>query len=140
MAISPPKPGDRTLFYHLPSADPLVIALDEQTKETVTTGELDTALPALGLSSAIHVPVLVVVGDFDLAFCEEPSCSGSGSLAGEPSFYPADACAETAIIPGAGHDLNLHFQAQIAYDAVLEWMDRRVGRNTKAPPPSPCQP
>jgi len=134
------QPGLRTVFYHAPSFDPQVLAIDEQTKETVTTSELDTALPALGLSSAIHAPVLVVVGDFDLAFCNEPSCSESGSLANEASFYPADACAESVIIPGAGHDLNLHFQAQQTYDAVLEWMDRRVGSNTKVPPTSPCQP
>ena len=106
----------------------------------MTTAELDTAIPALGLSSAVHAPVLVAVGDFDLAFCEEPSCTGSGSLANEPSFYPADACAEVVIIPESGHDLNLHYQAQAAYDAVLEWLDRRVGDNTKVPPPSPCQP
>lgn len=134
------QPGDRTVFYHLPSADPQVLAIDEQTKETVTTGELATALPALGLSSAVHVPVLVVVGDFDLAFCNAPACSQSGSLDNEASFYPADSCAETVIIPDAGHDLNLHFQAQLAYDAVLEWMDRHVGQDTKAPLPSPCQP
>ncbi|HKH48559.1 MAG TPA: alpha/beta hydrolase [Thermoanaerobaculia bacterium] len=133
-------PGQRTVFYYLPSADPLVIAIDEQTKETVTTSELATAVPALGLSGGIHVPVLVVVGDFDLAFCDAPSCSASGSLASEPGFYPADACAEAVIIPGAGHDLNLHVQAQLAYDAVLEWMDRRVGDNTNAPAPSLCQP
>jgi pimeloyl-ACP methyl ester carboxylesterase len=133
-------PGNRTIFYHAPSFDPLVVAIDDQTKETVTTAELGTAVPALGLSGAIHAPVLVVVGDFDLAFCEAPSCSVSGSLANEASFYPPDACAESVIIPEAGHDLNLHLQAQQAFDAVLEWMDRRVGGDTNAPVPSPCQP
>jgi len=133
-------PGQRTVFYHAPSFDPQVVAIDDQTKETVTTAELDTAFPALALSNGIHAPVIVVVGDFDLAFCDAPSCSVSGSLASEPSFYPADACAETAIIPGAGHDLNLHLQAQQAFDAVLEWLDRRVGSDTNAPVPSPCQP
>lgn len=133
-------PGRRTVFYHEPSFDPLVVAIDDQTKETVTTAELDTAFPALPLSLGIHAPVIVVVGDFDLAFCNAPSCSASGSLASEPSFYPADACTETASIPGAGHDLNLHLQAQQAFDAVLEWLDRRVGNDTNAPVPSPCQP
>jgi pimeloyl-ACP methyl ester carboxylesterase len=133
-------PGNRTVFYYLPSADPLVIALDDATKETVTTAELATAVPALGLSGGIHVPVLVVVGDFDLAFCDAPSCTASGSLAGEPGFYPADTCAEAVAIPGAGHDLNLHFQAPQAYDAVLEWLDRRVGSDPNAAPPSPCAP
>jgi len=133
-------PGYRGVFYYAPSADPLVIAIDDQTKETVTTAELDTAVPALGLSGGIHVPVVVVVGDFDAAFCAPPTCSASGSLATEPGFYPPDACAESVVIAGAGHDLNLHFQAPAAYDAVLSWMDRRVGGNTNLPPPSPCQP
>ena len=133
-------PGGREAFYYLPSADPLVLAIDEQNKETVTTAELDTAIPALGLSPGIHVPVLVVVGDLDAAFCAPPSCTGSGSLALETGFFSADACLETVAIPGAGHDLNLHFQAPLAYDAVQEWLDRRVGSSTKVPPPSPCEP
>jgi pimeloyl-ACP methyl ester carboxylesterase len=131
-------PGTRGVFYYLPSVDPLVLAVDEQTKETVTGVELDTAFPALALSGGIHVPVLVEVGDFDLAFCAEPSCSASGSLAAETNFFPPDACVETAVIAGAGHDLNLHLQAPQAYDALLSWMDRRVGSNPNVPPPVPC--
>ncbi len=134
------QPGNRGVFYHLPSADPLVLAIDEQTKETVTTGELGTAVPALGLSGGVHVPVLVAVGDLDRSFCGPPSCTASGSLAIEPSFYPPDACAEAVAIPDAGHSLNLHFQAPLAYDAILEWMDRRVGSDARVPAPSPCQP
>jgi alpha-beta hydrolase superfamily lysophospholipase len=131
-------PGLRGVFYYAPSLDPLVLALDELTKETVTTAELDTALPALFLSSGIHVPSLVVVGDFDAAFCAPPSCSESGSLAAEASFFPADACVETAAIAESGHDLNLQTTAQDAYDVILEWMDRRVGANAKVSPPFPC--
>lgn len=131
-------PGHRTVFYHAPSFDPQVVEVDDQTKETVTTAELNTAVPALALSNGIHVPVLVVVGDFDEAFCAAPTCSASGSLATEPGFYPADACAEAVAIPGAGHDLNLHFQAPLAYATVLEWMDRRVGSNPKVAAPQPC--
>ncbi|HSK79066.1 MAG TPA: alpha/beta fold hydrolase [Thermoanaerobaculia bacterium] len=131
-------PGTRGVFYYLPSADPLVVAIDEQTKETVTAAELDTAFPALALSPGIHVPVFVIVGDLDLAFCNAPSCTASGSLAVEPGFYPADACTETAAIAGAGHDLNLHVQAPLAYDAILDWLDRRVGSNPNVPAPVPC--
>jgi len=131
-------PGLRSVFYNPGAFDPLVLAVDDQTKETVTTAELATAVPALALSAAIHVPVLVVVGDFDAAFCAAPSCSASGSLAAEPGFYPADACAEAVSIPGAGHDLNLHFQAPLAYDAILSWLDRRVGDDTRTPAPQPC--
>jgi pimeloyl-ACP methyl ester carboxylesterase len=133
-------PGDRTIFYQEPFFDPRVVALDEETKETVTTAELETAVPALGLAGGIHVPVLVLVGDFDLAFCAAPSCSASGSLASEPSFYPPDACAEAVVIPRAGHDLNLHYTAPITYGTLLDWMDRRVGRDASRPAPEPCQP
>ena len=134
------QPGTRGVSYHLPSVDPLVLALDEQTKETVTIAELNTAVPGLGFSTGVHVPVLVVVGDFDGAFCNPPTCTASGSLATEPSFYPADACAEAVAIADAGHDLNLEFQAPVAYDTILDWMDRRVGSNPKVPAPSPCEP
>ena len=133
-------PGTRDIFYFPPSRDPLVLAIDEETKETVTGPELDTAFPALFLSPGIHVPVLVIVGDHDLAFCGEPTCSASGSLAAEVNFFSPDACVETAAIAGVGHDLNLHFQAQTAYDVILEWMDRRVGSDLNEPAPSPCQP
>lgn len=133
-------PGGRTIFYHVPSADPAVIALDEETKETVTVAELETAFPALALSTGIHVPVLVVVGDLDRAFCNDPSCSESGSIDIEPDFYAPDACAEAVAIPGSGHDLNLHIQAPLAYDAVLEWMDRRVGSDPRVAAPQPCEP
>jgi len=49
-------PGTRDVFYFPPSRDPLVLAIDEETKETVTVAELDTAVPALFLSPGIHVP------------------------------------------------------------------------------------
>jgi len=133
-------PGTRDVFYYPSSRDPLVLAIDEATKETVTAAELDTAVPALFMSPGIHVPVLVIVGDHDRAFCGEPTCSASGSLAAEAGFFSPDACVETAAIAGAGHDLNLHFQAPIAYDVVLEWMNRRVGSDPDEPAPSPCQP
>jgi pimeloyl-ACP methyl ester carboxylesterase len=133
-------PGARGVFYFAPSADPLVIAIDEQTKETVTTAEVDTAFPGLFLSGGVHVPAIVVVGDQDAAFCDPASCTAAGGLTLEAGFYPADACVETSVIAGAGHDLNLHFQAQQAYDVMLDWLDRRVGGDTRVPPPSPCQP
>lgn len=132
-------PSLRSIFYQAPFFDPQVVAVDDQNKETVTTAELNTAVPALALSASIHVPVLVVVGDFDAAFCTVPSCTASGSLASEPGFYPADACAEAVAIPAAGHDLNLHYMAPLTYATVLGWMSRRVGNDTRVPARG-CQP
>jgi pimeloyl-ACP methyl ester carboxylesterase len=133
-------PGTRGVFYRAPFFDPQVLAVDEQNKETVTVAELNTAVPALGLSIGIHVPVLVAVGDLDQAFCTDPSCSASGSLGAESSFFAPDACLETAVIPLSGHVVNLHFSAPFTFFTLLDWMDRRVGRNPSAPPPQPCQP
>lgn len=126
-------PGTRSIFYNAPFYDPRVLAVDEQTKETVTIAELNGSVPALGASSGIHVPVLVVVGDSDGAFCDPPTCTASGSLAREPGFYPPDACAEAVAIPGSGHVLNLHYTAPLAYATVLGWLDRRVGNDTRVP-------
>lgn len=38
-------PGTRNIFYHAPFFDPNVLALDEQTKETVTAAELNAPPP-----------------------------------------------------------------------------------------------
>jgi pimeloyl-ACP methyl ester carboxylesterase len=124
-------PGTRKVFYRAPFYDSRVLAVDERTKETATVAELNTGVPALSLSSGIHVPVLVLVGNFDAAFCTGTSCAASGSLKSEPGFYPADACAEAVAIPASGHVLNLHYTAPITYTTILRWMDRRVGRDTR---------
>jgi pimeloyl-ACP methyl ester carboxylesterase len=133
-------PGTRGIFYQAPFFDPNVLAVDEQNKETVTLAELNTAVPALSLSTGIHVPVLIAVGDLDQAFCNEPSCSASGSLGAEAGFFAPDACLETRVIPFSGHVVNLHFSAPFTFFTLLDWMDRRVGRNPNAPPPQPCHP
>ncbi|HEX7184119.1 MAG TPA: alpha/beta hydrolase [Thermoanaerobaculia bacterium] len=135
-----PGTRDDSFFYHAPFFDPQVVALDEQTKETVTAAELGDAISAIFLSSGIHVPVLVVVGDYDRIFCADPTCTASGTLTAEAAFYAPDACAEIVAIPDAGHNLNLHFQAPLTYDVILEWMDRRVGSNPRVAPAQPCEP
>jgi pimeloyl-ACP methyl ester carboxylesterase len=131
-------PGTRGVFYQAPFFDPRVKTFDEKKKETVTVQELNTGVPALGLTTGIHVPVLLVVGDVDGAFCNPPSCTASGSLSIEGGFFPPEACLETKAIPQSGHVLNLHFDAPLTFSTLLDWMDRRVGRNSNAPPPRPC--
>src|SRR5947209_11866786 len=66
------KPNTRgQIFYDLPNADPLVIATDEQTKETITDNEFTTffSIANSPLSRNIQVPVLEVVGQDDALFC-----------------------------------------------------------------------
>lgn len=135
-----PGRRDARYFYYAPSVDPQVIEVDEQTKETVTLAEVAGLATWGALSSAIHVPVLVVVGDYDTLLCPEPSCTGSGAAAAEAGFYAPDSCAEVVVMPDTGHNLNLHVTAPLSYDTILEWMDRRVGSDPRVPAPGPCQP
>ena len=139
------EPGIRTpVFFNPQLADPAVIAKDEQLKQTTTTGEVNTLADALTptLSQAIHVPVLVVVGQDDAIFCgntPDLSCNDAAAIkARESAFYAPQACLETSVVPGAGHDINLHYDAQAGYAAIVGWSYRRVG-NGIIPPAQPCQ-
>jgi pimeloyl-ACP methyl ester carboxylesterase len=132
-------PGSRAIgFFSQPNADPAVIALDEQLKQTLTVGEAADINNALPTSAGIHTPSLVVVGNFDFVVCQFPSCTASNVLATEPAFFPSDACVEVNIVPDSGHFLNLHRNAQDWYAIAREWSDRRVGAVTRNPPPQPC--
>lgn len=135
-------PGTRggRFFYRAGAFDPQVLALDEQTKETVTTGELNDLATWAPFSAAIRVPVLVVVGEYDTLVCPEPSCTASGTVTAEAGFYAPEACPEVVAVPDTGHNLNLHVSAPATYDLILEWMDRRVGSDPRAPAPQPCAP
>jgi pimeloyl-ACP methyl ester carboxylesterase len=133
-------PGARQfLFLYLPNMDPAVVALDEALRQTWTVGELNDIIPSLIEPPAMHVPVLVVDGDFDTIACNTP-CTANNWLVNETANYPADTCAELTIIPNAGHSLALHKNAQTFFSATREWSDRRVGASTKRPPPQPCRP
>ena len=77
------RPGTRgALFYHLPDADPAVIALDEARKDVVSGTELNTAVPVVTSTAtlAIHVPVLDILGSDDFTTCG-PNTKGGRSTA-----------------------------------------------------------
>ena len=133
------RPGTRGQdFYYAPGADPAVIALDEQLKQTFTDGEVADIGPSESASSGILVPTQVVVGAFDSLYCAQTPCSTSGSLAGEASNYSPSACVEIDVVPDAGHSLNLHLAAPQWFRVAQEWSDRRVGANPMTPSPG-CQ-
>lgn len=121
------EPGTRgSDFYYLPDANPQVVALDEATKETATTGEAATfALPLTdGISAQIDVPVLVAVGQDDSLLCglAATDCSSAASvLQAEAPYYCAQAQLQVVVIPGSGHDLNLHESAPLWFAAAMSW-------------------
>jgi len=118
------------------------MALDEATKETVTTAELRTTSSVLvsGASFVIRVPVLMVVGQFDPGVCGGPSicvslaASAAAFAIAEAPFFAPDACLETVVIPDAGHYLNLEPTAPVTYAVIRAWSDEYVGLHQPAPP------
>jgi len=120
-------PGRRAeMFFHLPGTAPAVLPVDEALKDTLPVGMLFDQFTTYGLTQNIHVPVLNVVGDFDTLSCQLPSCTESGSIAGEGSNYPADACYTQVIVPNSAHALNLHRNAPRWYRRAQRWVERGI--------------
>jgi len=133
-------PGTRAGdFYFTPNADPAVIALDEELKQTSTLGEVNDIAASFAASMGITVPTLVAVGDFDTVDCRDPSCSASRSLVTEPANYSPEACVRVIDIPESGHDLNLHRNAPLWYALATTWSELFVGSDTRRPPPLTCR-
>jgi pimeloyl-ACP methyl ester carboxylesterase len=133
-------PGTRaSLDFFAPTADPRVIAVDEANKDTVTASELSTSLPLIlapvpdtAPSRQIGVPVLDVVGDHDATYCaaDGVDCSSATSVAEvEAPYYSAAARLQVAVIPGTGHDLNLHFTAPVWFLTAQTWMRQHFPAN-----------
>lgn len=120
------------LMYHVPGADPRVIERDAATKETNTLGEIFTIgdANAPGVTEAIDVPVLFVVGDRDRLVCAADAnndCSSSAGLAaGERPFYPAAPRVDALLLDDVGHAINLHHAAPGAYAKLLYWAARNL--------------
>lgn len=128
------KPGTREVtFYYAPTADPNVVALDEATKETVTLGELFSYFPLKSstISTQIHVPVLVALGQFDNFSCGTGSavdCNSLDSLQShESNWYSPDAQLQTFILNNAGHDINLQTPAPQWFSVAVQWANQFVG-------------
>jgi pimeloyl-ACP methyl ester carboxylesterase len=137
-------PATRGLaFYYLPNADPEVLAVDEDLKQTVSISELyGLQIVYDPLTFEIEGPVQVVVGQYDVLFCGHfVNCLDRSAVQTyEEGWFSASACVETAVINDAGHDLNLQLNADAAYAQMLSWADRNVGNTAGAPPQSCATP
>jgi pimeloyl-ACP methyl ester carboxylesterase len=129
-------------FYYASNANAQVIALDETLKETGTDGALSTSSLAVlpTVTQAIHVPVLVAVGQKDSFFCNFLfSCAnGTALVQREQSNYSADTCLEGYSLTNGGHDINLHLNAGSWFSAANDWANRRVGNSASTAPTQPC--
>jgi pimeloyl-ACP methyl ester carboxylesterase len=130
LTTMPGTKGD--VFYYTPNADPSVIALDEELKDTFTTTELaegtpliSSPPPATAPSRAITVPTLVVLGDHDNIACGPPEgldCTQTNVTAQEAPYYSPQAHMQVTIIPETGHDIQLHRSAADADQRILDWL------------------
>lgn len=126
------KPGTRKIFYYLPATDPEVLRFDERHKDvglqaqSAGTRELVDAPPDEAVTRRIDVPVLSVVGQYDALDCGEPGgldCSDPQQVQNFESRYYSDPAQLTvAVIPGAGHDLNLHRNAPETNQVINRWI------------------
>jgi pimeloyl-ACP methyl ester carboxylesterase len=144
-------PGARApAFYYGPGADPAVIAADDTTSSfagsTFTTESGKDVLPAgqfdaLNLLSsptatlAIHVPVLIIMGEEDALSCGADArgvdfdCSSGQRIAAQESpFYSPQAELEACAVPDAGHDISLHRTFWIQEAAAAAWSYAAVGQ------------
>jgi pimeloyl-ACP methyl ester carboxylesterase len=126
-------PGTRgSLFYYTPNADPSVIALDEDLKDTITLTEIQEGTPLFSSpppetapSRAITVPTLLVLGDHDNIACGSPdglNCTQTNVTAQERPYYSPHAHMQVAIVPQTGHDIQLHLSAANADKRILDWL------------------
>lgn len=115
-------PGQRGDFYYRPAVDPQVVAVDEATKDVQSATDLGTiALPLLSTLN-FRKPVLNVMGDNDLVFCQLIPCSSPLSpWNAEPLLFPQVPSYADLIVPETGHNINLHPNAHIFFDKAIEW-------------------
>lgn len=124
------KPGARgDLFFAGEGADPAVVAFDETVKQTSSLAERTTVGAARDpkVTTAIKVPVLMAVGQQDRLACAEAiglSCANPAAVvARESAQFSPRACLTAYVLPGAGHAVNLHRNAQLAYGYGNDWLD-----------------
>lgn len=137
-------PGGRNkdFLLNLGNADPKVIALDELTKSTVTVGEGASFVNryADDHTRKIKVPTIQINGQQELFFCGPnlQDCRDSDAAHNYRSeslrkanggYFSKEACFEGAVIPNAGHDLNLQRNARLAYGVALAFANKAVGNN-----------
>ncbi|MDT7700589.1 MAG: hypothetical protein QOJ30_2914 [Pseudonocardiales bacterium] len=103
-------PGGRAAaFFHLPNADPAVVAHEEATRSEIPAGvgaNINVYVPA---TLGIDVPVLAVYGRFDEPFCAQggggsvADCADDATLyAAEAPFFSPAARLQTTVVPDAG--------------------------------------
>lgn len=120
-------PGKRgEIFYNMDQTDPAVLKIDEETKVTTPVAE-NSAFRSVSLTDNIKVPVLIVVGEMDSLFIATPGkLTLEKVINAEKKYFQPSADLDFFILPLAGHDVNLHYNANLWYDAAAAWVDLKM--------------
>jgi pimeloyl-ACP methyl ester carboxylesterase len=142
------RQGSRNIpaLYHEANADPAVIEKDNELANTVTLPELATfPEPEYdGMHKNITIPTFSINGEFDKLVCgaNQQECATDASTTASPQeleaastrlrdweapAHSSAACFRAAAIPDAGHDINLHRNAQQAFAQIAYFADQASG-------------
>jgi pimeloyl-ACP methyl ester carboxylesterase len=122
------RPGTRAAaFYSASTANPQVVAVDEETKDLVSTAEAEDAIAlATGssLSSTIEHPVMNATGRNDRIF--RVPTSNTALEAQERTFFHPHTPLRASVISGTGHSNALATTAREFQLAVIDWINTIV--------------
>ena len=126
------RPGTRKGdFYAQGDFDARVVAVDETTKDIVTSTEfadgLSGSLPPE--TNLISAPTMIVNGSEDKLACSSllRNCASAATLsASEQPFFQVG-CLTADLLQGSGHDVNLAANTETYQAAVVRWADLNVG-------------
>ena len=119
-------PWMRTMLFYAGDFDPRMPDYDNQfLSAQVPRGVFNYTLAAMSgaastASQAVQGPVLLVFAEHDLL---EPMCLAPF----EPATYPNASSVTTHLVPGAGHDLNLHLCNAEEWERIGSWIREIVG-------------
>ncbi|NWJ71088.1 alpha/beta fold hydrolase [Pseudonocardia sp. ICBG1122] len=142
------RQGSRNIpaLYHRENVDPAVIEKDNELANTVTVPELATfPEPEYdGMHKNITIPTFSINGEYDTLVCgaNQQECATDASQDASPEELEAAstrlrdweapahnsaACFRAAAVPDAGHDINLHRNAQQAFAQIAYFADEASG-------------
>ncbi|MGI9308970.1 MAG: alpha/beta fold hydrolase, partial [Gammaproteobacteria bacterium] len=129
------------IFYTMENTDPVVVEIDELTRQTVTIGEvISMSTYFKDQSKQLTVPAFTLIGEDDFVVCGGAvECTDHAVIAAwEAEFFPPAACHEIIVLDDTNHNANLHLNAAGNFQLMIDWIERRVGN--AGPPAEPCEP
>jgi len=119
------SPETRAAFFYGANGtfDPLMLSFDSFSRDTFTTGELQTLTNQILPAPDFEGDVLTLTGNADVLFCNaQEACN---NVNGETSeFYAKAKSTETTLIPGANHAPNVQLSAPLTFAEMINFLER----------------